>query len=315
MGFTAFTLLRKPPPLPPTASGLLTSGVAPLTAAIVGSSLYGLQAYREDMGWGTVGLPQLAGDGELALVSPSALLLLRLLRLAVVGGLCVALFTSGEGKTMDLEPPHGIKFNVKGLARFTTFTSWSWALQGAYFASAAYCSALHLAPGLLGLPSPSAAVLDVTWVLYEVSLATSMLVTVVVTFVLFPAAARLDNTALLLFPDALMMHNLNVVFMAAELVLTAVPVQPTHFIFAVLWGSVYVMFSWLWLARTGVVYYFFLDYRKPKAAAMMVGLLIALTMFYFLGWGVSVLGPAAGVPPLLTAPLTAAATFCVLKWK
>jgi hypothetical protein len=38
-------------------------------------------------------------------------------------------------------------------------------------------------------------------------------------------------------------------------------------------------------------------------------------MFYFLGWGVSVLGPAAGVPPLLTAPLTAAATFCVLKWK
>ena len=200
------------------------------------------------------------------------------------------------------------------MARFTTFTVWSWLLQGIYFTLSAYISASHLS--LVPLNRELAqSVLDSTWVLYEVCLSTSILITVVVTFVLFPVAIKAGSEKLLLYNDALLMHNANIIFMVSELILTAVPVNPFHFVFAILWGALYVVFSWFWLGSTGVVYYFFLDYRKPRTALYIIGLIAALSVFYFLGYGVSTLGPRTGMSPLLTSILTLAATFSVLKFK
>ena len=70
-----------------------------------------------------------------------------------------------------------------GFARFTTFTVWCWTLQGVYFTLSSCAYFLHTpdaAPGGFSLLGAAALVL------YEVNLATSILVTVVVSFVLFP---------------------------------------------------------------------------------------------------------------------------------
>ena len=142
-----------------------------------------MASYSDQMGWDSVQLADLAAKG---LVSPGVLLLLRLLRFGVVSGVCTILFMSQEGKVLDPEPPRGMKYRITGLSRFTTFTLWSWTMQAVYFLCASCCSAAHALPGLLGT-TPSAVsslLVPATWVLYEVCLSTSILITVVVTFVL-----------------------------------------------------------------------------------------------------------------------------------
>ena len=52
-----------------------------------------------------------------------------------------------------------------------------------------------------------------------------------------------------------MMHNANTCFMGLELLLNGVPIIPSHVLFALVFGLLYVAFSWAWRARTGVVYY------------------------------------------------------------
>eukprot|EP01047_Picozoa_sp_COSAG01_P011289 COSAG01_NODE_493_length_16327_cov_5.632879_15_plen_118_part_00 len=113
--------------------------------------------------------------------------------------------------------------------------------------------------------------------------------------------------------DAVTMHNANIVFMVGELLLTGLPLHPLHFIFAVLYGCTYVVFSWVWFHQTDVYYYFFLDHRKRLAVVMQLGLLAALALFYMLGWMVSVL--STSYPSWLVCPVTSIVTWSVMKWR
>ena len=55
-----------------------------------------------------------------------------------------------------------------------------------------------------------------------------------------------------------LMHNANLAFAASELLFNNLPVLPLHFIFGALFGVQYVLLSWWWVRRTGIVYYPFL---------------------------------------------------------
>lgn len=299
-----FKLLRKPGPAPGPNS-FLGSGVAPLCMLVLAGSFYLLLSSFDE--WETASLA-LISDPPLQLVHPVTLLLARLGRAAVVLVSVAVIGLSAEGKTMEPEGPRSIKFNVTGLARFTTFTSWCWSMQGVYFCISAYCSAAHLYPGRLSPPPP--AVHAATWVLYEVCLATSILVTVVVTFVLIPTAKRTDGHKQFFTWEPLLMHNANIAFMIAELLLTAIPVHPVHFSFAAILGVSYVIFSWFWFWSTGVFYYFFLDFRRKKAVLMQLALVVALVVFYGFGWAVCALSMSR--PPWMTYPPTIALTLFVM---
>lgn len=114
------------------------------------------------------------------------------------------------------EGPGGATVTLRGAGRFTTFTVWCFVTQGIYFCLASFCT---IWAGLGGWPLPGVAA--ATWVLFEVSLPMALLVTTVSTFVLFPAAERSGSDALAIMRrwPALVMHNLNVVFMVLELLL------------------------------------------------------------------------------------------------
>ena len=58
-----------------------------------------------------------------------------------------------------------------------------------------------------------------------------------------------------------MMHNVNVVMMQLAMLMAPPPVTLSHLPYAVLFGCSYAIFSWVWFHRTGMFYYFFLDYR------------------------------------------------------
>ena len=171
--------------------------------------------------------------------------------------------------------------NFQGLERLTTYTVQCWALQLLYFTLAAAASALHLAGGgavVAGGISLPSALCRAVHILYQLVVQTSLLVTCVVTFVLLPTRLRRGDVVgarrmLGLRPQ--LMHNANLAFAASELLYNNLPVLPTHFVFGALFGVQYVLLSWWWVRRTGIVYYPFLDPTLPdkQAVAFHVALL------------------------------------------
>lgn len=260
-----FKVLRKGRPLPSNAAHdalsswrLVSSGVLPLLVAIVATVLLGLWHY-DDLGWEECTIA-LVADPPAQLVRPAALLSVRFLRFAVVFAVLAASYTD-VGFEMEPEGSKGIKVRIWGAGRFATFTVWCWTLQGVYFALT--CYSFFLLPPETGTAGADkfSLIAAVALVLFETSLATSILVTVVVTFVLFPHAMKSSvdsNCEALCRPAALMMHNANVAFMVGELLLTGMPVFLSHFAFGVLLGCTYVVFAWVWYARVGMFFYFFL---------------------------------------------------------
>lgn len=165
------------------------------------------------------------------------------------------------------------------LARYTMFTVWCWALQCAFFGLSAYIS-------LVG--TKNLFLLNTCVILYECSFAAAFLVTTVVTFILIPGQLRrgvpVENFFKFL-PQA--MHNLNVLFMALEMVLNKTPFVVRHFPFAAFLGISYIVFAWYWFKVKGVFYYFFIDYQDKYAVRWYISLLGILSMFFLAGSGFS----------------------------
>jgi hypothetical protein len=182
----------------------------------------------------------------------------------------------------DLELRYGdATVYLRRHSRWTTFTLWCFTLLFFYFTLAAYCSgAVFVGRGDV-VPS---CVVMATLVLFEVSYTMSLLVTAVVTFVLIPVARRYNDLTDRMFRwQSLMMHNGNVLMMQLAMLSAPPPVTLAHLPYAVLFGCCYAIFAWYWFWRTGVFYYFFLDYRRPYAVVVYLGLLAALMMLYGLG--------------------------------
>eukprot|EP00908_Phaeocystis_cordata_P026171 Transcript_864.p1 GENE.Transcript_864~~Transcript_864.p1 ORF type:complete len:393 (-),score=138.36 Transcript_864:29-1159(-) len=207
-------------------------------------------------------------------------------------------------------PPRAVGF--RGLERLTTYTVQCWALQLVYFTVATAASALQLA-GVHGVPVGLARAVHV---LYEIVVQTAILVTCCVTFVLLPTRIRRGDWAgarRMLGRRPQLMHNANLAFAASELLFNSLPMLPLHFTFGALFGVQYVLLSWWWLKRTGIVYYPFLDptLPAPRAIAFHFALLAVIAAFFGLGAGVDKV--ASLLPFVVRAPLLYAGA-CSLMW-
>jgi hypothetical protein len=189
--------------------------------------------------------------------------------------------------------------HLRHLSRLTTFTAWSWLLIGLYFLLTLYITH-HSRDNHTHThtPPPPAWLLHVTWVLYEVSFAVSLLITVMVTFVLIPKAKqRMLSVQTFFSTPALLMHNANVVFMVIEGASNRLPFLLPHLVFAVLYGVLYTIFAWGWFLHRGVFYYFFLDFAHPWAVLCQLGLVGAMAVFFGCGVVLSALVEGGGARP------------------
>lgn len=177
----------------------------------------------------------------------------------------------------------GASMHLRHFRRFTTFTVWCFSLLFFYFAFGAYCSSALLAGRGDTVPS---LVITTTLVLFEISYPMSLLVTTVVSFVLLPAAIKNDYpfVARMFRFRPQMMHNVNVVMMQLAMLMAPPPVTFSHLPYTALFGCGYAIFSWVWFHRTGLFYYFFLDYRRPHAVFAYLGLFATLLAFYGLSY-------------------------------
>jgi hypothetical protein len=162
---------------------------------------------------------------------------------------------------------------LHGFERLSTFTVWSWTLIGIYFGLTSYCGIMNLIGREGDIPL---IILQLSWILYELSFPISFLVTIIVTFVLIPPAKARGTHQPLFSTPSLLMHNANVVMMATENLLNIVPYSFSHAVFGVLYGLLYAVFAWGWYHHKGVFYYFFLDYEFKGAEFWYVGLILVV---------------------------------------
>lgn len=197
-------------------------------------------------------------------------------------GLKINVFTRGTFKTLHL----------MHIQRFSPFTVWCWLIQCLYFTLVGLLSiAKILSPDSLKLFLPVSAVKLMVWILYEISFTSAYLVSIVVTYLLIPGL-RLkfkgaEDEFFKFFP--LLFHNANVILICIESILNYIPFSTWHFPFLILYGLTYVTFSWYWFKKTGVFYYFFLDYEMKAALLWHIGLIVVFLSFFYFGYYFSVM--------------------------
>lgn len=116
-------------------------------------------------------------------------------------------------------------------------------------------------------------------VLWEIAFPLSWLVAMVVSFVLIPAAARVEpqKVAVLLKWRPQVLHNGYVLACAAEAIVSRPPLVLAHFPIMICFGCAYICFAWRAHARMGVYCYFFLDPTFSWSPLAYAALLAATT--------------------------------------
>jgi hypothetical protein len=159
---------------------------------------------------------------------------------------------------------------------FLTFTVWCWIVQGIYFSSTL---ALHFIPGMPNW------FIQMTMILFEISLSVSILVTFIVSFVLIPKINR-DGIDLspMVRPISLIMHNANILFMTTELLFNRIEMDIGHLPFSILFGLLYVINAWALAYKSGFFFYFFLNYNFKHALLSHTALVSILGVFFAMAY-------------------------------
>lgn len=165
------------------------------------------------------------------------------------------------------------RVELLGLARMSTFTTWHFTVIGLYF-----FAQLSARVGIIAESHP------ILTILYEIMFPLAILVSAIITWVLYPQAAKdrpthqrvLDRQ--FMWP-ALVMHNANLVMCVGEAMLGVTPWRFGYASLPLVFGMSYVVFSWIWYSKTGIFYYFFMDWRWRWAPLSYAAVLIVLVAF------------------------------------
>lgn len=164
-----------------------------------------------------------------------------------------------------------------GAHRLAAFTVWSFIAFGVYFALAAFTSWAEV----FGASAPSW-LLAVIPPIFAIACGTALLVTVVVTYYLIPNNQKkgFDVAKYFLWYE-IVMHNLNVILLGADLVLGGVDISLGMVAFPVMFGILYVYFAYIYAVYGGGIYlYDFLDPRVSRAPFIHFGLFTMIALFY-----------------------------------
>ena len=191
--------------------------------------------------------------------------------------------------------------------------------QGFFFVVAGYCCFAKHFEGenssvAAYFPTPPEILVHSATILFEISFPVSFVVSSLVTFVLIPHAKKakmpIDNFFVFV---PLVMHNVNIAFMAMELVINKIPFIPWHFPVILIYGMAYIVFSWVWNHCHGYYFYFFLDYTRTGAVLWYIALMIIVGIFFFVGLASSMLmnSSTSIVPSLVSVYIRNYYTFSI----
>lgn len=216
---------------------------------------------------------------ELMDLAPSASPFSALLRLSAAMLWGWTLYCSYSDTTGLAITHRGRTVHVRHLGRFITFTLWCNCVLALYWISSTIAALISLG----GLQVP-VVLQRCSLLLWQICGPLSWLVSMVVTFVLLPAAyvnepAKVD---VMLGWRPQVLHNGYILFCALELVISRPPMIAELFPLMILFGLCYITFAWALYMRLGIYVYFFLDPTFAFAPVAYVLLLAATTAFFAL---------------------------------
>lgn len=189
------------------------------------------------------------------------------------------------------------EYRMFGLCTQAPFTVWCWNLLGASCAMNAWLAYLTRQQDKDNAKDPPPTwLLRAAILLFEIVGPCAMLVAFVVKYALWPQALKHGTTEDPTLPfkrvRALIMHNLNVLVALTEIsLLGGLPIRATDFGVAVLYGIVYIVFTWstmmYWAPQHGPqALYFFMDPTLGATTTLaLLALLVVLMVFYGLFCG------------------------------
>lgn len=186
----------------------------------------------------------------------------------------------------------GVKIDVSGVNNLFMFTSISWNLLGISFAIngllTLFVDDYQDEMNLEELPYIKT-ILRTAFFIFETVAPLTLLVSVVVTYSLWPNAlkAKNPNTTNFKKPTVLLQHNANALMTLLEVgLLGGIPIRFSDMALAPLFGLFYIFFSWSmrfrWTpCKSPQFVYFFLDTTTGKTSTIaLLALVLVLTFFY-----------------------------------
>jgi len=194
------------------------------------------------------------------------------------------------------------EFRMFGFRTQAPFTVWSWNFLGVSCAMNAWLAYLAKQQQQQRQQQQDSNITSPTWLLrtaillFEIVGPCAMLVAFVVKYALWPQAlkhgASDDPSLPFKRVRALIMHNLNVLMVLTEIsLLGGLPIRASDFGVAVLYGVVYIIFTWstmsYWAPQHGPqsLYFFFDTTLGATTSLALVALLVVLMVFYGLFCG------------------------------
>ena len=173
-----------------------------------------------------------------------------------------------------------------GFERIGTFSSWTLMVFGVAFFIAG--TATWMAVFNLDVPP---VMNTLTVMLMPAAYGAAFITATVVRYVIIPDEIAQERPFGTFFKNyELVMHNYTAIFLALDLFLVQAELQWQFGIFPILFGIVYVLFSYAYARLPqGYYIYSFLDPRINMAPVYLVMLLLACCLFYFGLWGMSLL--------------------------
>jgi len=155
---------------------------------------------------------------------------------------------------------------MRSVELFGTFTIWSWVLLGFYFGITGFLSLQKACRGADAESSNNRATSlhRFLWVMFQVMVVVALFIDLIVWLVLIPLEYTFSGwdkmVALYFNLTSVSAHNINFVFLVIETYLNRMTVLRAHAPFIVLYGSMYIVFSWFQFWIWSRFWYIFLDW-------------------------------------------------------
>lgn len=244
----------------------LTKGIVPCTVFMIGALSVCVIWNVELAKQGSLGFSQVDGIAASGSASGSLALVFVFRFLAA----CACLYVMA----------HDMYLN--GRYTFCFFTLWTWWGMAGYFIQASIVSATFWMTGAV----PPKVYVDILWIWFEISYASTCLVFVAVWLALVPMAHAVKDEgsiAILWSWRVLFQHNVNMLIMEAELLLSMWTVRPEHVFFCLYFGMIYAVVNhWILQRAGGFQPYFFMDYDKIGVLGLVI-LILLIYSFFWLG--------------------------------
>ena len=172
-------------------------------------------------------------------------------------------------------------FEVLGIERLVTFSSWTLIMFGLVF----LCSSIGTWLSVFDNVIPDWVRLFSS-VLYPLALGSAFLTSTVIRYIIIPSEIKMERDLSHLFlPHQMIMHNMTVILLAVDIIATQPKLQPEFGLTGVIMGIIYVVFAYLWANYGGGYYvYSFIEPRVKGAPQFLTGLAFSIGLFYLVLW-------------------------------